>query len=456
MLLWVIGNGFDLQHKIPSSYEDFKRWLHRKNGLSECGSNHSYCSISAAELGPQILPDGGEVYSEISVAEFLCRVISATDSSTELWSNLESNLGRVDFDEIFDDFDSTDREGDPDFWHIVGAIEDHSASIERALLQIRPLFREWVRSELSHHPVEAQPDFSRLFSITPRKFLTFNYTRTLENTYGIDDADVIHIHGCENDDASAFRFGHGSPKKDQDHDYGYGAGTELAYRFHEASRKELNCEALDTIEFEDISAVIFYGFGCGDVDKPYICEIQKRCLPRTPWIEIKPRNKMKPNTDNNSQCLYLEPKLTAALESSKYLGETLDSREHNFQLTRSQKLPVNGATLNLYRTTMGFELKDFASRHGVDRRTVQRWENGSYDIPADVQDAVARQWQAWLDDISTAVRQLESVTLADCSASTLKAWRGDSRHAAKNRAIATALALSGRPVTAAWANYSDS
>lgn len=55
--------------------------------------------------------------------------------------------------------------------------------------------------------------------------------------------------------------------------------------------------------------------------------------------------------------------------------------------------------MHLYRTTMGVELKDFAARFGVDRRTVQRWENDTFSIPFDVAELVEEQWQAWLDRV---------------------------------------------------------
>lgn len=326
-LLWVIGNGFDLQHHIPSRYQDFRDWLHSRQELPPCSDDHVNCWIRSDELSPRILPKGDEDYSEEIATKFLCRIMS-TCGTADGWNDLETSLGVLEFETIFDDFDATDRDGDPDYWQNTARIEDHSGWIKHTLMEIFPLFHEWVNSELSTKFAAAHPSFSSLFSVMPRKFLTFNYTRTLEKTYGVPSNEIVHLHGCEQGDLADFRFGHGEPAR-QEADYAYGAGNDLVHDFHEASRKVLNLNALDALDFGDVSGVVFYGFGFGKVDLPYLEKLSRRCPPGTPWYLIKRDRQdysaLTKATPAIQRCCP-QSVFTIPLEDSKLLKELADSQ----------------------------------------------------------------------------------------------------------------------------------
>ena len=70
---------------------------------------------------------------------------------------------------------------------------------------------------------------------------------------------------------------------------------------------------------------------------------------------------------------------------------------------------MDGATINLYRGAMGLTVTDLADRLGVDRRTIQRWENNSWPIPPDSQALIDDMWQNWLDRIDSLLGEIDEL-----------------------------------------------
>lgn len=100
--LFVIGNGFDLDHNLKISYKDFKEYL--KNQYSNFDESR-FGYISFKEM-----PKGDIVVDETDI---LANLIHGIDQvSNEFWSNLEEELANV----IFDDFFEQKYPLDEDFW----------------------------------------------------------------------------------------------------------------------------------------------------------------------------------------------------------------------------------------------------------------------------------------------------------------------------------------------------
>lgn len=68
---------------------------------------------------------------------------------------------------------------------------------------------------------------------------------------------------------------------------------------------------------------------------------------------------------------------------------------------------MNGATFRLYRLCMGWELVTAGEKLGVDRRTIQRWENGSWDIPQSAQEFMGGEWADFVDSLTVYIEALE-------------------------------------------------
>ena len=186
--LYIIGNGFDLMHRVPSSYYNFRDSLGKSNGLQ---------------------------YD-------LDAVLTAED----IWADFENALGTLNLDLMgsrniinmwLDDFGFYDDEdgGAAEFYM---AVEAAAAPIANLVNNLQPTFRRWIES------LELGTDDRPLIGlIHPQgKVLNFNYTEFIETMYGVKDVCYIH----------------GSRKKKKKLILGHKPGA--AEDFHERSRKPRN------------------------------------------------------------------------------------------------------------------------------------------------------------------------------------------------------------------------
>ncbi len=157
--LYIIGNGFDLMHRVPSSYYNFRDSLGKNNGLR---------------------------YD-------LETVLTAKD----IWADFENALGTLNLelmgsrnivDMWLDDFGFYDDEdgGAAEFYM---AVEAAAAPIANLVNNLQPTFRRWIER------LEIGTDDRPLNClIHPQgKVLNFNYTEFIETMYGVKD--VCYIHG---------------------------------------------------------------------------------------------------------------------------------------------------------------------------------------------------------------------------------------------------------------------
>jgi hypothetical protein len=159
--LFIIGNGFDLAHGLPTRFDpDFKE-------------------IAA----------GGE-----SDDRFWDLYQS---DEAEIWSDFERLLAKPDFDKLGQIFDAhypdytSDRESDRNS-SIVQV--DISGKLNESLA----VFAEEAENDLAI----AKPRYlyQNLFT-NNYHYVSFNYTHTLENLYNIPSGQVLHIHGEVGGDA---------------------------------------------------------------------------------------------------------------------------------------------------------------------------------------------------------------------------------------------------------------
>ena len=154
--LYVIGNGFDLAHKIPSTFNpDFKNIALKY------------------ESGYQCFWDLYQTENE------------------DIWSDFENLLGRPDFNVLEDIFEgyapdySSDRESDRD--DIINQV-----SINGNLKEAVSEFASKADAYLDN--VNRMESFEKLLDASGY-YISFNYTHTLENVYNIPKKQVLHIHG---------------------------------------------------------------------------------------------------------------------------------------------------------------------------------------------------------------------------------------------------------------------
>lgn len=163
---YLIGNGFDLHHHLPTRYSDYKQFV--------------------KEIDSDLVEKIDSVLHELGYG---CKEI-------DLWSSLEEYLGDFtdsEYEQHFDDaLDSSetdmDRAGyydDPKFF-----ADEKANELKNERIGVRKYLKEWIES-IRVEDVVRDP-----FLLLSKKafYLNFNYTKTLECIYGIDSSKLLYIH----------------------------------------------------------------------------------------------------------------------------------------------------------------------------------------------------------------------------------------------------------------------
>ncbi|MFP7442915.1 bacteriophage abortive infection AbiH family protein [Bacillus infantis] len=269
--LFVIGNGFDLDHKLETSYNHFRDYL-----ISV------YPEIKMDELivpNEKNLPDGGIEYDDVEVLSMLFYLINMAEQNEEKWSNIETALGYLDFSEAFDGFDDIlDKDGDIDMWKTAYRNEDLSSQLIIPTTKIQNFFWKWVNS-ISIHSASPKNDFIKLLK-DDDQFLSFNYTETLEVVYDISPEDICHIHGKQYEE---IYFGHGNKENYYDRYMQSHIGSQDGLsNIDEQLRKktdkalEENLGFFESLRDANINKIYSYGFSFNEVDAIYFLEIFKQ------------------------------------------------------------------------------------------------------------------------------------------------------------------------------------
>ena len=270
--LYVIGNGFDLHHKISCGFKDYAEWLKK---------NHS------------------DLYYEIENRYEI--------QDEELWSNFEHLLGELDVranaEQIASDrhpsyqqlANSTDKEYDDWVeWYRLSSDEARD-EFEDLFENVRDTFRDWVE-QLENPDVSCKIPMDTNDSM----FLTFNYTDTLETLYCVPEKRILYIHG-KADRGDRLILGHGLTEGDirdrnaiqvpPEYDT-----PEKMEEFFKSQGDLVQDETFDEVckqlagmqkpvgellrklllwlaPMKDIEHIHIYGLSFSDIDMPYIEEI---------------------------------------------------------------------------------------------------------------------------------------------------------------------------------------
>lgn len=255
--LYVIGNGFDLHHGVPSGYKDFRTWLERVKDWDT-------------------LTTINEIFSPCN---------------SNWWKHFEENLSSANTLEIaleearenYPDFRS-DEFRDADWYDAEIAVEQ---KFEEAYEKIRAAFAKWVAT-LPYGNVEKKIRLKRSGS----SFINFNYSLTLEKLYHIKDSQIFHIHG-KGDGKGELVLGHGlsqkkieemmdeSNKPDDEDDEGddfvtqraKGAAIDGVYKQRKKVDEIIRKNDSWFEGLKDVTHIHFYGHSFADVDIPYFRKI---------------------------------------------------------------------------------------------------------------------------------------------------------------------------------------
>lgn len=243
--LYIIGNGFDLYHGLPTSYGDFYEFA--RETLDEL---ENYYSLSLTQAGP--------------------------------WCDFENSLGAFNWSEFFDAHNHIDVDSEsfrPSF--VFGLEDDLTEQADQHVQAIRECFQEWVnRIEISvAERKQAFPEDAR--------FITFNYTSTLESTYAIDNNRVFHIHGRV-ETFDELIFGHGEtmeeePELDENGDSNRtmfsdaeGAAKYPFYALQKPVHEVLERSNNFFDSLEQINEITVIGHSLNKIDLPYFRKLAER------------------------------------------------------------------------------------------------------------------------------------------------------------------------------------
>ena len=253
--LFIIGNGFDIAHNLPTRYSDFQSYLIKK--YPEASSE--YLEIPQST----IMPDGEEKYNDNDIVGFLLKIISKSEAAGKAWGDLENTIGHLDFDECFDNVYDDDN---------VYQNMDIAVKIRDIVPSIKNYFSDWINTiEISH--AKPKIKFSNLIDPNRDLFLTFNYTETLEYLYNVKN--ICHIHGKQGE---TLIFGHGNNTDYYDSHMNNHIGAEdYLYELHETLRKDTQSIINQTkklfIKMGKVDEIYSFGFSFSDVDMVYIKEL---------------------------------------------------------------------------------------------------------------------------------------------------------------------------------------
>ncbi len=163
MKLFIIGNGFDIGHGLPTRYWDFRNYLEN--------------------IYPDFLLNFESHY-------YIYPNMSDNEKSMLLWNELESNIANIDEDVIIQDGVSIEMNLESGDVGIEDTLYKYFSEEYKYINLLTKYLKQWIRTI----KIRDTPKKSSLIT-SDVVYITFNYTAVLENVYGILPSNIIHIHG---------------------------------------------------------------------------------------------------------------------------------------------------------------------------------------------------------------------------------------------------------------------
>ncbi|QFQ12849.1 hypothetical protein C7Y71_007345 [Pseudoprevotella muciniphila] len=247
--LYIIGNGFDCFHNLPTTFFDFGKYIKYHN-------KEFYL----------LLFDWFPTYYNQMVESF------------SLWENFEKGLKEIDQDLLWQYINNnltplgSDNWGDEDNHRVQFMTQTLLDSLSNKL---KEYLSNWICS------VDIKAATKRLDLDEKAIYLTFNYTRTLEDYYKISSEQILHIHGIT-DNPNSIIFGHNLdvlPVVENDFDdiRLFECERIIQNNYFKKTLKPIENIITTNNEFfsslQKISTIIIIGHSINDIDFPYFKRI---------------------------------------------------------------------------------------------------------------------------------------------------------------------------------------
>lgn len=183
MKLFIIGNGFDIGHDLPTAYWDFRNYLERTQLV--------------------FLQQFEEKYN-------IYLKMSDDQKKDLLWNTFESNLANIDEDTIIDMGVSIDMDLESGDVGIEDTLYQYFSEEYDYINKLSAYLKHWIRTIKIR---DTLPKTSLIKRTSGDVFLSFNYTAVLETVYRINEGNVIHIHGSLREYTDDPIIGHGNKNR---------------------------------------------------------------------------------------------------------------------------------------------------------------------------------------------------------------------------------------------------
>lgn len=271
--LFILGNGFDLAHNLPTQYSCFRNYLLSHSIQSKEDRDNM---IIPKQMGPQIWLTKEDEIKPSPPTEFYADVVrwlvddAAGKRHRMDWCDFESYLGKLRFEEVLQHWTYVD--------------DDNSAynSLREAVDSIKGFVSNWINTiELS--TARPREKYKDVIDAERDYAITFNYTETLEVLYGMKQDHVCHIHGKRETDPKLAEKKKNLPigdnnceiivgtkerKKGENKDRYTALRGSLVKdtKYHEEDHKDF----FDLICDYQVNDIYSIGFSFSEVDNPYI------------------------------------------------------------------------------------------------------------------------------------------------------------------------------------------
>ncbi|XQP56040.1 MAG: bacteriophage abortive infection AbiH family protein [Mycoplasmoidaceae bacterium] len=270
MNLIIIGNGFDIHHGLKSEFCDY--YLFLKKRCPELVNNYYFF--------PYI------VHEEIITPQTIKKE----------WNDIEQRLHWLFDDKFYEVVDGNYpdmSDENPDWNGIQKVIEADCYWLPKFT---REQFKEWVDS-IDTSKIAVDNSLTSLIT-NNNLYLSFNYTKTLEQIYKINEKNIFHIHGMQSDNKIQFGY-YSEDEKPIDvinyfeNEYGdvewYSVSIEPGLHSYQkvldSCFKDVrsNFSKLETFINKDIDKIVILGHSMSQTDELYYSEIIVKEFKNVQW-----------------------------------------------------------------------------------------------------------------------------------------------------------------------------
>ena len=242
--LYIIGNGFDLWHGLPTKYENFS----------------DYCDSNNIDF---------------------CEYYKFKYNDSYLWTDFENDLDTFDFKNYYKDNNNVDWEDDDFRPSMMYCVEDDITEQGESLVDsINEAFSNWI------HEVKISAVQSKYLFDNKAFFISFNYTSLLTSVYKLPKENILYIHGNA-DDYDSLIIGHNKtyetdPEVDENGDSNRTLFTDAEdaaaipfVSFIKPINEIIKKNEAVFNKLTNISNIVVLGHSLNEIDLPYFKKIHE-------------------------------------------------------------------------------------------------------------------------------------------------------------------------------------